>query len=91
MAPFSPTNSKKKQSFKSATKKQVKTEDKEPEVTLSLRLPKTLHIAIKKMAKDGKRSLNKQVQWLIEDAISQSPDAPIKPALAAKNDRRDPK
>jgi predicted HicB family RNase H-like nuclease len=67
------------------------TEEKEPSVTFSLRLPKTLHLALKKMAKDGKRSLNKQVEWLIETATSKSPDSAIKPLQTAKAELRDQK
>ena len=91
MAKFPRASPKKKRKTKSDAKGKMKTEVRELPVTWSLRLPKHLHVALKKMAKDGKRSLNKQVEWLVECAISQSPDAAVKSTQTAKAELRDQK
>ena len=44
-------------------------EPKEDVKTWSLRLPKSLHASLKKLAKKEGRTMNKQVEKLIKDAV----------------------
>jgi hypothetical protein len=49
------------------------TPDAEPCVTWSLRLPKSIHAALKQLAKEQGRSATKQVEMLIRAAITTAP------------------
>jgi hypothetical protein len=47
--------------------------DKEPYVTWSLRLPISIHVALKRLAQEQGRSTTKQVEMLVRKAIADEP------------------
>jgi hypothetical protein len=48
--------------------------DKEPYVTWSLRLPVSVHVALKRLAVEQGRSATKQVEMLLRKAIADQPN-----------------
>jgi hypothetical protein len=60
---------------KASSSRRAKAErtDKEPYVTWSLRLPISIHVALKRLAQEQGRSTTKQVEMLVRKAIADEP------------------
>jgi|SRR5271166_7052631 len=90
--PFSPpgTKSPRKRPAAGNAQKDAVREENEPLVPLTIRLPKSVHTALRRMAKADGRSATKQVEMLIRREANERLPKPAIPTSAANSDSTRP-